>query len=183
MDLLSLLSELQEDENIVKNHPAKDLSSKEKMIYLTGLSFIMGVDNDIHQSEKEYLTMLINTFNLPKKELDQLITAAENPTEPLFETVLKTVLKTDLVKPFLVDTLMLSHSDQVVKKSETALFDIYRDLLKISPDQGAAFKKLIATVKIEHQEKRATALKGFKTQNTIDMKHFSYLFDYLGISV
>ena len=70
MAILDLLKKEQKNSNILtfKKHPYVELDLESKIHYLNGLALVMNEDDNIHESEKEYLSILINTFNLDPEQ-------------------------------------------------------------------------------------------------------------------
>jgi len=89
----------------------------------------MNVDDEIHEKEKIFLLTLLNTFNLPREQLDEFIEFSKSPTEEDLDELLKAIKEADIVNSFLNDCLMVSKADGEVKDSENELYNIYCEIL------------------------------------------------------
>ena len=178
MDILSLVEEAKKENLSFEKHPATQLDIEQKTLYLNGLALLMNVDEEMHEKEKEYLTILIRTFDLPDEKLNELIQFAKNPSKKAILEIFDSFKEKDIKYVFMFDALMLAHKDENFNPKEQKLIDDYFEALKISPREKEqvqfVYEKIIA------QDKEAL-FRFFMQKDAIKRELYEYLLEYYGL--
>lgn len=143
MSVLGLLKKIELETKIFEKHPCRELDLETKIHYLNGLALLAKEDGDICEKEKEYLSILINTFGLSEDQLEDLIDFAQNPEQ---ETVLEIIemLKNNEAKyPFIVDSMILAQSDGDFNNQEKDLIQEYAKMMEISQEVMKEFEEYL----------------------------------------
>lgn len=125
MSILTKLQDTQNKMNSFEEHPIQNLSLKDKIIYLNGLSLIMGADEEVHEKEKNYLMRLINTFSLDRDLLDQLVEFSQDSDEEQIEELLNTLKEMELILPFLIDSYVIARIDNSLAEEESEVLKFF----------------------------------------------------------
>lgn len=72
-----------------ENHPARDLDLAGKDFYLKGLSLVIAVDKEIHPKEVEYLKILVETLEMGREGLDELLDFGKAPSKDALREVVE----------------------------------------------------------------------------------------------
>ncbi len=113
------------------NHPFKEASLEEKILYLQSLALVMNADQVIDDNEKQYLTILINSFDLESELLESIVEFATAPDEDSVKAFFATFAKRDILPVFLFDALSMIHRDGALDDAEAAIVAIFCKQLQI----------------------------------------------------
>ncbi len=178
MDILSLVEDAKKEHLSFEKHPATKLDIEQKTLYLNGLALLMNVDEEMHEKEKEYLTILIRTFDLPDEKLNELIQFAKKPSKKAVLEIFDSFKEKDIKYVFMFDALMLAHKDENFNPKEQKLIDSYFESLKISPREKEQVKFVYE--KIIAQDKEAL-FRFFMQKDAIKRELYEYLLEYYGL--
>ncbi|MDW2154124.1 TerB family tellurite resistance protein [Vibrio sp. 2092] len=103
------------------SHAAKQLSLEEKLLYLQGLALVMNADQEIHEKEKEYLKVLIRSFEIDESVIDTLEEFSLNPDQDTIQCILKAFMKRDMSITLLFDMFMIANSDGDISDREISV--------------------------------------------------------------
>ena len=180
MDILALVNEATKEANSFENHPAKDLSLEEKLLYLNGLALVMNVDEEIDDNEKEYLRILIKSFDMPDAEtLEEFVRFAKEPDKDTIQAFFRAFRRRDIAKLFLFDALMLSRRDNTADEREAALINKLCEELEIPKGVYAEIYELFCHI-INRDWDEAKSLFGL---SPIYKEYFKHLLDYHEVSL
>jgi len=180
MDLLNLLNKVKIQTLSFEKHPVAKLDDEIKIHYLNGLSLIMIADENIKDEEKEYLSILINSFGLSDELLDSFIEFAKNPDEKAILEMMKAFMNKEIKYNFMIDAMMIANKDGEYHENEKAVIDNYFEMFKITEDEK---KDLIKIFEMFHKQDGNGLFLYFKKTNNryMDEKLFEYLFKYYNI--
>lgn len=166
--------------NYVLNHPVAKESLETKIHYLNGLALMMNVDDDIHETEKNFLSSMIKTFELDGSILDQLVTFAEAPNEEAIDELFKEISGDKIVRyNFMIDAVILSEKDSTVHKNEKELLNIFFEKLDFSKKE---IDQLDELMKVLRKEDQNSAIEYYKSEEKFS-DHFAHLFILDGIDI
>ena len=181
MDILKKVTNISSSVRAFEKHPARELDLEQKIHYLNGLALVMNVDENIDEKEKEYLKILLNSFNLPVEQLDELIAFSQNPDDEAIQEMLKVLGEaSDIKYVFLLDCLMLAHYDGELHENEKKLIESYFELFKLSLHEKEQIYYLYDKI-IKRDQKALSRL--FQQKDTFKRSLFTYLLDYYGLNV
>ncbi len=154
MAILDLLKKEQKNSNILtfKKHPYVELDLESKIHYLNGLALVMNEDDNIHESEKEYLSILINTFNLAPEQFEDILEFAINPQQDMILEMFEHFNTDEMKYLFLLDCMMIAHSDGDFSKPETDLIKQYISMLNLEEDLYTEIKNISLAIITKHSD-------------------------------
>ncbi|MBE0352831.1 hypothetical protein SAMN04487854_102261 [Pseudoalteromonas lipolytica] len=91
----------------------------------------MNVDNNIHETEVEYLQILINSFSLDNSVLDDVVDFAKAPDKATIQAFVTYYQRKPLAQLFLFDALMMTRRDNQVHEKEMPLVNAMATQLEI----------------------------------------------------
>lgn len=180
MAILDLLKKEQKNSNILtfKKHPYVELDLESKIHYLNGLALVMNEDDNIHESEKEYLSILINTFNLAPEQFEDILEFAINPQQDMILEMFEHFNTDEMKYLFLLDCMMIAHSDGDFSKPETDLIKQYILMLNLNEDLFNEIKNISISI----INKDADSLKELITaSNSIKIDLIQHFIDFYKI--
>lgn len=166
--------------DFIPNHPVLKENLETKIHYLNGLALMMNVDEEIHESEKNFLSSLIKSFELDASMLKQFVDFAEKPDNDAVNEFFKTLSDNDNVKQiFMMDAILLTEKDGKVHEKEKELLDVYFNKFSFTKKQINNFRKL---AKILLNQNLDEAVK-FYNQNARFYEKYDFLFQFNEIDV
>ncbi|ELX4139875.1 hypothetical protein QJ359_004413 [Vibrio vulnificus] len=97
---------------ITWSHPSINLPLEQKITYLHGLGLIMACDNELHESEKKFISKLIQMMDLPKELLEEVEKNSKSVDESFLEEFKRSILNSlELGCIFFYDAVMLCFQD------------------------------------------------------------------------
>ncbi len=130
-DILDLIHDATKEANSFENHPAKALPLEERLSYLNGLALVMNADAEISEDEKEYLRILIKSFDLDESCLNDFVTFAQAPDKDTIQAFFRTFRRKPLAQLFLFDAYMMGMRDGQLQDKERAVIDKMAEQLEI----------------------------------------------------
>ncbi|WP_155522528.1 TerB family tellurite resistance protein, partial [Salinivibrio sp. HTSP] len=131
MDILDVINEATKEANAFENHAAKDLPLEERLLYLQGLALVMNADGDIHPEEKEYILILIKSFEMDEAILDSFVEFAQRPDKDTVQAFFRTFRRRPIAQLFLFDALMMTRRDDNIDEKEKAVVDKIAEQLEV----------------------------------------------------
>jgi len=180
MAVLNMLKKVKVQTLSFEKHPCKDLDLEIKIHYLNGLSLIMNEDGDMDEKEKEYISILINSFDLPKEQLDEFIEFAQNPDEDSIYDMMSAFSSKDIKYNFMVDCIMLAMRDGEFCEKEEAIIEQYFEMFKISEKEA---QDLSYIFEMFHTQNGNALYRYFKRNEYLKIELFQYLLDYYKIDM
>lgn len=174
MDILALIDEATKEADSFENHPAKELTLEERLLYLQGLALVMNVDGEIHEEEKEYIRILIKSFEMDESALDSFVAFAQAPDKDTVQLFFKTYRRRPIAQLFLFDALMMTRRDGQVDDKENAIIDSIADKLEILRGIQEDIFDLFCYIK--NRNWRESAL--YFNSHLLNPDHFKHLLAY-----
>lgn len=181
-EILSIMKKIRDKYNLMnlQKHPVANEELEIKVHYLNGLALMMNVDEEIHETEKKYLSILINTFQLEDSMLEQFTTFAKEPEEDATNEFLKIISNSEDTKiNFMVDALIIADQDCNIHDNEKALLNYYFEMLSFSSEETRKVRDVAEIIKNKDKDE---ALSLFSADKEFYNK-FAYLFEFFGIYV
>ena len=180
MAVLDLLKKVKVQTLSFEKHPCRDLDMETKVHYLNALALMANEDGKIVEKEEEYLTILINSFELSEDTLSEYIEFAKNPDESQLVEMMNAFGTKDIKYNLMVDAMILAQRDGDFHKSETALLEQYFEMFKISEKEAEDLKYIFES--FHAQDARALA-RYFNRNRMIKQSLFNYLLEYYKIDL
>ncbi|OOF05540.1 hypothetical protein BZG81_05430, partial [Salinivibrio sp. MA607] len=117
------IKEAAKESNAFLNHAAKFLPLEDRVLYLQGLALVMNADGRIHEEEKNYLLILVNSFELDESLIDICVDFAQQPDKSTIQSILKCFKRKPIAQLFLFDALMISYRDGDMSQKEKEVID------------------------------------------------------------
>lgn len=175
VDILSEINAAAKNMISLDNHAAKQLSLEERLLYLQGLALVMNADQEIHKEEKEYLKVLIRSFDIDDSVIEALEEFSLNPDQETIQSILRFFSNKDISKVLLLDMFMVANSDGAINDSELAVIRSLSFHLKINK---YFFGRIISVFKELPKEPCA---HHFSNTYQLPKQHFSHIFEYFNI--
>ena len=131
MDIIDLIDLAGKEAEAFTNHPAKNLSLEERLLYLNGLALVMNADGQIHVEEKEYIRILIKSMDMDQSCLNDMVAFAQAPDKDTIQAFFKAFRRKPLTQLFLFDAYMIAMRDGVLNEKETIAIDKLAGYLEI----------------------------------------------------
>ena len=180
MSALDLLKKVKIQTLSFEKHPCRELDQEQMIHYLNGLALISKEDGNICEKEKEYLSILINSFGLSEDMLETFINFAENPDEKLILDMMQSFMTKDIKYNFMIDAMMIASVDRNFDDSEKAVIEQYFEMLKITKDEEKDLKYLY---EIFYTQNGNALYRYFKRNEYMKVELFQYLLDYYQINM
>lgn len=173
-DILDLINEATKEADAFEDHPARELSLEERLLYLNGLALVMSADNDIDVEEKEYIRILIKSFEIDEIALDSFIEFAQAPDKDTIQAFFRTFRRRPIAQLFLFDALMMTRRDGKVEDKEIAVVNKIADQLEILKGTQQDIFDLFCHIKNRHWNESAL----YFSSHLLNPEHFKHLLDY-----
>ncbi len=173
-DILSVINEASTEANAFEGHPAKDLSLEERILYLQGLSLVMNADSNIHNDEKEYLRILIKSFDIDESMLESVIDFAQNPDKDTIQAFFRSFRRRPIAQLFLFDALMMAYRDGELADKEKAVVDAIATQLEVLKGTYQDIFDLFCHITNKNWQESAL----YFSSHLLNPEHFKHLLDY-----
>jgi len=173
-DILSVINEATTEANAFEGHPAKELSLEERILYLQGLSLVMNADSDIHNDEKEYLRILIKSFEIDESMLESVVDFAQNPDKDTIQAFFRTFRRRPIAQLFLFDALMMAYRDGELSDKEKAVVDAIASQLEVLKGTYQDIYDLFCHITNKNWQESALYFSSY----LLNPEHFKHLLDY-----
>lgn len=180
MSALNLLKKVKIQTLSFEKHPCRELDQEIMVHYLNGLALVTQEDNTICEKEREYLSILINSFGLSEDMLETFINFAENPDEKLIIDMMQSFATKDIKYNFMVDCMMTASIDGNFDENEEALIEQYFEMFKITKKEA---KDLRYIYEMFYTQNGNALYRYFKRNEYIKVELFQYLLDYYKIDM
>ncbi|HJK89939.1 MAG TPA: TerB family tellurite resistance protein [Polyangiaceae bacterium LLY-WYZ-15_(1-7)] len=127
-------------------HPASELPREEKLAYLCVVASIAGSDGEVTDDEVANLRALAKSMELPKRDIGQVIGAAEDPEHSEVQAALSQLAGSELRFTLITDLLFLAFADDHYSKEEQREVAGVADRLGVSEKQVAAIRSYVEAV-------------------------------------
>ena len=177
MDILDLIHDATKEANSFTNHPAKELSLEERLLYLNGLSLVMNSDAEIDEDEKEYIRILIKSFELDESCLNDMVAFAQSPDKDTIQAFFRTFRRKPLAQLFLFDAYMMGMRDGSFHDREIAVIDKIAEQLEILKGTKRDVFDLFCHIKNKDWQESSL----FFSSHLLNPEHFKHLLDYFEV--
>ncbi|MBY7663045.1 TerB family tellurite resistance protein [Vibrio atlanticus] len=174
LDILDVISEATKEANSFENHAAKDLTLEERLLYLQGLALVMNADGEIHQEEKEYIRILIKSFEMDESILESFVEFAQRPDKDTVQAFFRTFRRRPIAQLFLFDALMMTRRDDSVDDREKAVVDKIAEQLEVLKGTYQDIFELFCHLKNKDWDESSV----FFSSHLLNPNHFKHLLDY-----
>jgi len=185
MSVLSLIKKVKVQTLSFEKHPCRELDQEVMVHYLNGLALITNEDENVCEKEREYLSILINSFGLSEDMLETFVNFAENPDEKLILDMMQSFATKDIKYNFMVDAMMVANIDGNFDENEEALINEYFEMFKITKDEAKDLKSIF---EMFYAQDGNALYRYFGKQDKYDTflikkELFQYLIDYYKIDM
>ena len=185
MSALDLLKKVKVQTLSFEKHPCRELDQEQMIHYLNGLALITNEDENVCEKEREYLSILINSFGLSEDMLETFVNFAENPDEKLILDMMQSFMNKDIKYNFMIDAMMIASVDGDFDEKEKAIIEQYFEMFKITPDEAKDLRYLYESFYTQNGNalyryfKKEDKGKPYKIKEEL----FQYLLDYYQIDM
>lgn len=179
LDILDVINEATKEANSFENHAAKDLTLEERLLYLQGLALVMNADGEIHPEEKEYIRILIKSFEMDESILDSFVEFAQRPDKDTVQAFFRTFRRRPIAQLFLFDALMMTRRDDSVDEREKAVVDKIAEQLEVLKGTYQDIYDLFCHIK--NKDWKESAL--YFSSHLLNPEHFNHLLDYFEVDL
>ena len=173
-DILSVIQEATSEAKAFESHPVRELLLEERLLYLQGLSMVMNADTDIHDNEKEYLRILIKSFDMDLSTLDSLVEFSRTPDKDTIQFFFKTFRRRPIAQLFLFDALMLAMRDEQMDKKELEVIQLIAEQLEVLKGTYQDIFDLFCYIKNKDWQESAL----YFSSHLLNPEHFRHLLAY-----
>ena len=178
MGALDLIKKVKIQTLSFEKHPCKDLELVQKLHYLNGLSLVAHEDGEISEKEREYLSILLTSFDLQKEQLEELVEFAQNPDEESILELMQAFSTKEIKYNFMIDAMMLASVDGNFDAKERAVIEQYFEMFKISKNEQDALNYLYT---LFYTQDGGGLFRYFTKHSYFKKELFEYLLDYYKI--
>ena len=179
MDIFDAICEATKEANSFENHPVKELSLEEQILYLNGIALVMNADGNIDENQKEYVRILIKSFEMDESCLDDMVAFAQSPDKDTIQAFFRTFRRKPIAQLFLFDAYMMSHRDDQLHEKEIAVIDKMAEQLEVLKGIKRNIFDMFCHIKNKDWEESSV----FFNTRFLDSKHFAHLLDYFEITL
>lgn len=179
MNIVDLFSSAVKELKTFEKHPLQEASLEDQISYLNMLALMANVDDEIHESEQDYLQCLIKYFGLDASSLDGVIEYAKAPDKESIQAFIKNFKQTLFAEVFLFDALMVMNSDEQVKKSEQELFK----QMKVGLSLPLKKQRLILSIYKYIREENTFEIEKLIQVQVIDRQAFEHIAKYFELKI
>ncbi|HCE2668638.1 TPA: TerB family tellurite resistance protein [Vibrio parahaemolyticus] len=177
LDILDVINEATKEANSFENHAAKDLTLEERLLYLQGLALVMNADGEIHPEEKEYIRILIKSFEMDESILESSVEFAQRPDKDTVQAFFRTFRRRPIAQLFLFDALMMTRRDDSVNEREKAVVDKIAEQLEVRKGTYRDIFDLFCHIKNKDWEDSAL----YFSSHLLSKSSFAHLLDYYDV--
>jgi len=177
LDILDVINEATKEANSFENHAAKELALEERLLYLQGLALVMNADGEIHPEEKEYIRILIKSFDMDETILESFVEFAEQPDKDTIQAFFRAFRRRPIAQLFLFDALMMTRRDDKIDEREKAVVDKIAEQLEVLKGTYQDIYDLFCHIKNKDWDESAL----YFSSHLLNPEHFKHLLDYFEV--
>ncbi|EGQ9599396.1 hypothetical protein F3R80_23410, partial [Vibrio parahaemolyticus] len=174
LDILDIINEATKEANSFENHAAKDLSLEERLLYLQGIALVMNADGMIHPEEKEFIRILIKSFEMDESILESVVEFAQCPDKDTVQAFFRTFRRRPISQLFLFDALVMTRRDENVAERENAVVDKIAEQLEVLKGTYQDIFDLFCHIKNKDWEESSL----YFSSHLLNPEYFRHLLDY-----
>ncbi|ELA9388324.1 hypothetical protein HJ120_04275 [Vibrio parahaemolyticus] len=174
LDILDIINEATKEANSFENHAAKDLSLEERLLYLQGIALVMNADGVIHHEEKEFIRILIKSFEMDESILESVVEFAQCPDKDTVQAFFRTFRRRPISQLFLFDALVMTRRDENVDEREKAVVDKIAEQLEVLKGTYQDIFDLFCHIKNKDWEESSL----YFSSHLLNPEYFRHLLDY-----
>jgi len=180
MGVLDLLKKVKIQTLSFEKHPCRALDQEVMVHYLNGLALIANEDDSVCEKEREYLSILINSFGLSEDMLETFVQFAQNPDEKRILDMMQSFATKDIKYNFMVDCMMIASADGEFDEKEEALIAQYVEMFKITQKEADDLRYIY---EMFYTQNGNALYRYFKRNEYMKVELFQYLLDYYKIDM
>lgn len=140
-----------------------DYSPEERSAYLKAVTALATADRTASDEEKELLTMIAESANIPAEDIDNILSAAGHPnTEKEFQQSLDILKNSELRFSLMTDLLAFAESDNTVTPEEKQYLEKVAAHLNINQQQFSTINQFVnKTADAEVRQQATSEPQGF----------------------
>jgi len=140
----SLLEKIKR-ERLGKKHPLADEDLAFRYAYGFGVTFLACSDNQLGEEEREVITDLLTSLDLPQYYYEQILRNAENPEENMVRGLIEAFSEQRYKHLFIADLYYMATADGVINKDEQRIINSLCDILSVNRTQRNIIKEIVVT--------------------------------------
>ncbi len=179
LDILSFIHEITKDTNVFTSHPIKELSVKDRLLYLNGLALVMNADGTISEPKKDYLSTLIKSFDFDLSLLERFITFAGSPDKNTVLLFFQTFGRKSMAQLFLFDAYMLVTQDSDIHDKSLAVVDKMADHLEVMRSTRRDIFDLVCCIR----NRDWSAAQMYFSTHLLNPAHYQHLLEYYEVDL
>jgi len=181
MEILDMLDKQGEAPKLFDEHPVKLLNIEEQLLYLYLLAFIMNASGDIDAKQKNYLLLLIHSFELDISIMEEMICFCQQPEQEIIDEFYKLFKGHKNRINFLFDALIMCSKlaktqHRINKKQKRAINKISINLM-INNRKIRELDELLPTVTSTNNDKIKAVLRS-KLFAESQFEYLAKLYDF-----
>ncbi len=174
-DIFDAISDATKEADAFENHPAKELSLEERLLYLQGLALVMNADKNIHDEEKEYLRILIKSLEMDEESiLEMCVAFAQAPDKDTIQAFFRAFRRKSIAQLFLFDAFVISRRDGQIHDKKTEVINKIAEQLEILVGTQLDIYYLFCYIENRRWDESAVYFDSF----LLDTNHFKHLLAY-----
>ena len=138
----------------------------------------MNADGEIHQEEKEYIRILIKSFEMDESILDSFVEFAQRPDKDTVQAFFRTFRRRPIAQLFLFDALMMTRRDDTVDEREKAVVDKIAEQLEVRKGTYSDIFDLFCHMKNKDWDESAL----YFSSCLLNPEHFKHLLEYFEVN-
>lgn len=125
-------------ELLTVKHPLHQEDASIKIPYLTAIAILMSrVDDQFADAEREALTELAYTLDLPEGQLERLLTRAQQADQQILDEILPSLQTPDVRHAFVLDLYKAAHADRDFKVEEREFISDIMEMMQFQMEEAA----------------------------------------------
>lgn len=121
----------------METHPFSNKSLEKKMAYLFGMVLVSIIDNELHEKERSYLAVLMNTLGISINEIDKIKESVMIDDPNTVDDIASSLSLRSLGDKyyFMLEAIVVAHQDDFIHRSEIQIIEDFFRLFKMNKIQ------------------------------------------------
>ena len=174
------LEALNDIELMSKIHPMTKQDDETKLNYLSGLAFVMNIDDTIVSEEKKYFVVLVNAFGCADYGIEYFIEIAKNVDKDQALCFSHSLSSSQVAHYFLADATLLARKDGVFFSDEKHCIEQLAQLCGVPVADVSYINAVVKHIQFKHCGKLTSLLDQASGVNREVFQHLLSLYN-LGV--